>query len=172
MANKYRYCGEAFHWDYSGYGAGFAGMTGIELPMQGGSASQYTPIISGDQGQTIDGNYFTDTDANLFLVVEIFFYPAPGDIYPIYTGYGGARRQVIFNLQFDYYASPFVSLMGIGSVRSTVWVHLKYVFNMKYHLSTYWPSKLGRFIPTYYDNGISGEKAVVNGIRGFWYHYI
>lgn len=171
MANKYRYCGEAFHWDFSGWST-TAGFTGIELPMQGGSANQFTRVVAGDQGQTINGNYFTDTDYALYLVFGVYWQPPIGDVYPVYTGYAGQKRSVSIGVEWDYTGIPTPQNLTLVQNGPNIWHYMQKVFPISPHLSTYWPSKLGRYTLTYYDNGISGYKAILNGVRAFWYHYV
>lgn len=168
--NEYSYVGEAMHWDYLHDST--SSWSGYQLPMQGGSASQFTRIRAGDQGQTVDGNFFTDEDpTNLIFKWEIHWTPPTEDLYPAYTGYGGQKRNVYITMEWDYTGSPNPQVWTLarsgGSGFPRYWTSTFYADTF---IRVYWPGKLGRFTPCYYDNGISGTRARIQHIRLWWYH--
>lgn len=145
---------------------------GYPLPLLG--AALTGPMVVGDVGYQIPLEHFLDTDARTYLHLEMHWSSVAGD--PAggpYTGFGGVARQVRIGIAPQGGTLP-VSLWGIGilgpqpsppqmAASSGIYFYIE-------QLRSFWAGDTMRWVPYYYDNGISGDPCSILSMRFDWYH--
>lgn len=144
---------------------------GYKLPLLG--AALTGPIVVGDVGYQIPLEHFLDTDARTYLLLTMHWSSVAGD--PPggpYTGFGGVARQVKIGMAPQGGTLP-VSLWGIGICGPGYTAPMLGSSGIYFYieqLRPFWAGDTMRWVPYYYDNGISGGNCSILSMRFDWYH--